>query len=167
MLTTKSYGSWSKIKPVIRKWDIIFESWETDAWRGSTSRCMLIRKINVLLWLGESPCKILVFNPSPLLIHQNLRFSWLNLMLIFAPFYLDDNHILLGEILCEVYCCILTGTRLADQNVPEILRQSHQEKINDIARLLSNFGKALLSKKHVRDYLTYCMKCGRQIDEFL
>ncbi|XP_072157080.1 uncharacterized protein [Bemisia tabaci] len=61
---------------------------------------------------------------------------------------IDDNHILLGEILCEVYCCILTGTRLADQNVPEILRQSHQEKINDIARLLSNFGKALLSKKH-------------------
>ena len=63
----------------------------------------------------------------------------------------DASHVLLFDIVSYLISRFVSGTRVMDYSVPEVVKEKFISLMANIGSLLGRCGKVIISKKHVRD----------------
>lgn len=78
-------------------------------------------------------------------------------------FVADPRLALVFDVVTYLISRFISGTRIVDHSVPELVQNKFEELMNNLSALLSEFGKALISKEHVRSLKKITRKISQNI----
>lgn len=62
---------------------------------------------------------------------------------------LDHKLVLVFDIVTYLISRFISGTRIVDHSVPDLVRDKFESLMSNLALLLGEFGKAMIAKEHV------------------